>query len=442
MKLLHLVVLLMAFTIVNAQAETEGKHDENVKTGWNFGLLPVVSYNSDLGFQYGGLTNVYHYGDGSEFPKYRHSIYAEISRFTRGSGIYRTFYDSEFLIPGIRITADVVYLPDQALDFFGFNGYDAVYNQNWEDDSHREYKTRMFYKHQRNIFRIKVDLQGKTPVKNLNWVLGYNFMDIETGPVPLYELNKGRDSADMLPAVSGLYDKYIEWGIIKPEEAEGGRHNSGKIGLVYDTRDNEPCPMTGIWTEAVLFSSFSENFNFGKFAFTHRQYFMLIPENLSMAYRLSYQTLVYGDIPFYLYPYMIYSYMPSSTVDGLGGNRTVRGMIRNRTVGKGMAYGNLELRYKFARFRFIGQNWYAALSPFVDAGRVVEKIDLDLSEVITTDLEFGYYFNPGAEKLHITYGCGLRLAMNENFVVGADVGFPVNSQDGKLGVYVGMNWLF
>lgn len=48
-----------------------GQNDDSthVKTGWNFGLLPVVSYNSDLGFQYGLLTNVYNYGDGKVFSE-------------------------------------------------------------------------------------------------------------------------------------------------------------------------------------------------------------------------------------------------------------------------------------------------------------------------------------------------------------------------------------
>lgn len=130
-----LIVLTVIAANITAQDETA---DKDIKTGWNFGLLPVVSYNSDLGFQYGVLTNVYNYGDGKVFPKYYHSIYAEVSRYTKGSGIYRLFYDSEYLIPGIRLTADLSYLPDQALDFFGFNGYNAIYNETW-----RRYTTRL-----------------------------------------------------------------------------------------------------------------------------------------------------------------------------------------------------------------------------------------------------------------------------------------------------------
>ena len=39
-----------------------------IKTGWNFGILPSIAYDADYGFQGGILTNVYYYGDGSQYP--------------------------------------------------------------------------------------------------------------------------------------------------------------------------------------------------------------------------------------------------------------------------------------------------------------------------------------------------------------------------------------
>lgn len=421
-----------------------GQNDDSthVKTGWNFGLLPVVSYNSDLGFQYGLLTNVYNYGDGKVFPKYYHSIYAEVSRYTKGSGIYRLFYDSEYLIPHIRLTADISYLPDQALDFYGFNGYNSVYNTRWTNDENiSDYKSRMYYKHQRNIFRVKVDFQGKTGIKHLNWAAGYDFLDVKIASVPIDKLNKGKDSTEMLPDVNLLYDDYVDWGIINDAEADGGMHHSVKVGAVYDTRDNEPCPMKGIWTELVLFNSFSNEFTFGKLAFTHRQYFTIVPKNLSFAYRLGYQGIVYGDAPFYLLPYMIYSYLPSSSIDGLGGSKSVRGLIRNRLVADGVVYGNVEFRWKFVRFNFIKQQWYLALNPFFDFGRTVQNRLIDVRNIPPT-VNQSIYFDYGAESFHFAYGAGLHIAMNENFVIAAEMGMPVDKRDGKMGIYIGMNWLF
>lgn len=111
-KIFAIAILLAVVGQAGAQDDTS-----EVKTGWNFGLLPAVSFDSDLGYQYGGLINLYQYGDGSRYPKYDHSLYFEVSRYTKGSGIYRFYYDSDRLLDNVRITADVSYLPDQAYDF-------------------------------------------------------------------------------------------------------------------------------------------------------------------------------------------------------------------------------------------------------------------------------------------------------------------------------------
>jgi len=58
---------------------------QKVKKGFGFGALPAISYDSDLGFQYGALVNLYQYGDGSRYPKYDYSLYLEYSRYTKGT---------------------------------------------------------------------------------------------------------------------------------------------------------------------------------------------------------------------------------------------------------------------------------------------------------------------------------------------------------------------
>ena len=128
-----LITILLSLIAVTANgqksiADTTVMQDK-VKTGWNFGLLPAISWDNDLGFQYGGLINLYHYGDGARYPLYNHSIYLEVSAYTRGSGIYRMMYDSDQLIKDIGLTIDVSYLPNQAYNFYGWNGYEAVYQK-------------------------------------------------------------------------------------------------------------------------------------------------------------------------------------------------------------------------------------------------------------------------------------------------------------------------
>jgi outer membrane protein assembly factor BamA len=436
------IVLLINFSEITAQ--TDSAKTENIKKGLTFGALPTITYNTDLGFQYGALVNFYLFGDGSTYPKYLHSLYAEVSRFTKGSGINRLFYDSEFLIPGIRLTSDLSYLTEKALDFYGFNGYDAIYNPIWEDQSVSPDASRLFYKHQRQMFRFITTLQGPLKGDNIRWVAGFGILNNSIDKLDIDALNKGKDEADRLPDVPGLYDKYVDWGIIGENEKMGGWANHLKFGLVYDTRDFDPNPMKGIWSEAVILTApkFLGNGDFGftKLSLTHRQYFTLIEKNLSFAYRLNYQGTINGKVPFYMQPYMVNSFSLSASTDGLGGSQTVRGLLRNRLVGDGVAFGNAELRWKFYRTVLWKQNIYLAINTFYDAGQVVKKIELDLSNV--PDFEKTAHFDVGAEGLHSTVGAGLRIVMNENFIVAADFGKPLDERDGKGGLYIGLNYLF
>ncbi len=106
-----------------------------------------------------------------------------------------------------------------------------------------------------------------------------------------------------------------------------------------------------------------------------------------------------------------------------------------------MVLANLEVRWRFAHFRFINQNWHTALSPFMDLGQVVVEKEIDKTG-IPANIDQSTYFKDGGDALHLTYGAGLHIVMNENFIIAADVGMPANDQDGGLGIYIGMNYLF
>src|SRR5665648_74317 len=444
MKKFQLSFLCVCLSIVLfAQPE---KKDELIKKNWNFGALPTITFDTDLGFQYGALVNLYNYGDGSRFPKYNHSLYFEVSRFTKGSGINRFYYDSDQLIKGLQTSVDLSYLSDQGYDFYGFNGYDAVYQSDWIDsDNTADYKTRMFYKYDRKLFRFKVDLQGKLSGDHIRWIGGFNLQNFAISSVNLDKLNKGKSGSDVLPPVDGLFELYQQWGIIPEKEANGGFVPALKGGIVYDSRDNRPNPMKGIWTEAVLEGApefLGAESSFAKLSLIHRQYFTLVPKNLSFVYRLAYQTTVAGHTPFYYQSQVITSVLTGALSEGLGGGKTMRGILRNRVVGDGFFYGNLEMRWKVVRFNWINNNFYIGLNAFTDFGKVTEKIDVKSIIAPMSSVPQPDYFNWDAAEFHYSYGAGLRVVMNENFVIAADYGMTPNEQDGTSGIYIGLNYLF
>lgn len=430
-----LIVLLFVISV-------SGQDKTVTKTGWNFGALPTITFDTDLGFQYGALVNLYNYGDGTRYPGYNHSLYFEVSRFTKGSGINRFYYDSDQLISGLQTSFDISLLTDQAYDFYGFNGYDAVVNSGWFDMDSPDYLSRTFYKYDRSLFRMKLDVQGRLAGSNTRWIGGFNLQNFNIGSVDIEKLNKGKEGDDLLPPQDGLFEKYQSWGIISEEEADGGFVPTLKAGLVYDSRDNRPNPMKGIWTEAVVEGApgfLGAESSFAKFALIHRQYFTIIPEDLSFVYRLAYQTTLAGDVPFYYQSQVMTSILTGALSEGLGGAKTIRGIYRNRVVGDGFFYGNVEMRWKFVRFNFINNNFYLGLNGFTDFGRVTSRIPVNTPSSVANRDRF---FSNDAERFHVSYGAGLRIAMNENFVISVDYGRATREQDGKSGMYIGLNYLF
>ncbi len=118
------------------------------------------------------------------------------------------------------------------------------------DKSSSSYKSAMFYSFKRNQFRFKNDFQGNLSGDHFKWSAGFAFEKFDNDSVDIPKLNKGKD--DKLPFVAnqpGLFEYYQNLGIITPEEAKGGWVNTIKAGLVFDSRDNRPNPMKGIWTE-------------------------------------------------------------------------------------------------------------------------------------------------------------------------------------------------
>jgi outer membrane protein assembly factor BamA len=447
-----LILVLISAVSVRAFAQEEKKAEtDEVKTGWNLGALPVVSFDSDMGFQYGALTSIYNYGNGSRFPEFDHMFYLEASKFTKGSGIFRFAYEGDQLIKGVRLNFDLGYLPDDAAAFYGFNGYESVYNAAWEDQDAVGYKTRMFYKHKRDLFRTTADFVGSLGIGKLQWSAGLGFYDFNIGSVDIDKFNEGKDLADQLPSVTdqpGLYEKYQAWGLIPESQAEGGTMVSFKAGLTYDSRDNRSNPNKGIWTEAGLFyvPSFmgAGDESFTKFYITHRQYFTIIKNKVTFAYRLGYQNTIWGEAPWYAQNMVVITANRSAFSEGLGGSKSIRGVLRNRVVGDGFAYGNFEARWKAVKFKFINQNFYIGVNAFLDAGKAIALIPVDANVPLAQNPGFlsADYFDFGAEAFHLGYGAGLKIVMNQNFIISVDYGRAASEKDGTSGMYIGLNYLF
>lgn len=420
---------------------------QKVKKGWSFGAVPAIAFDSDIGFKIGAVLELWDYGDGTLYPDYKHYLFFEYSITTKGSGINQFTFDSRRLIPGLRTFGEVSYLTERALDFYGYNGYHgSYYNAAFEDDSpdNTQYISRQFYRQERKLLRLRLDLQDRFFSDKAKWLAGVTYYDIRTDTIDIHRLNRGLDDAEKLPDVEGgLYGRYAyQWNIIPDDQRHGGTTTLLKGGLMYDTRDNEPNPMRGIWTEVLFFYApnflGSGDYEFAKIALTHRQYFTIIRDRLSFVYRIAYQDKLWGKMPAYMLP-LILNGGAAYDRDGLGGVKTVRGVLRDRVVGEDYLYGNFEFRWKFLRTVLFKQNLYLAINTFLDFGMVTGKYDLDLS---TVPSEYLYFFPHEKEKPHFGAGAGFHIALNENFVIAINNGYALDKDDGDSGLYIGLKWLF
>jgi hypothetical protein len=429
--------LLTLFALAALTAAAQESPTEGAKTGWNFGPLPAVGYNSDLGLQLGALVDIYHYGDGSTFPDYRHKFNAEASYYFGGAGVFHFFYDSKYLIPkNIRLTFAATYMPNSMMSFYGFGGAASP----WYEELDKRNGI-AFYSMKRDALRVLADFQGRI-TGPLSWAAGTAFWNYKIGSV---ELEKYRENA-----ARSLYNLYRRHGLIADDEAAGGTRLEFKAGLVFDTRDHEAAPSRGIWAEAVAYGSpdvFRRKADYVKAAAHFRHYVPLAGDRVIFAYHLAYQGTVWGDAPFYMQSNITTPYLRQVHSEGLGGINTLRGMLYNRIVGDGVAWANAELRLRIASFDLIGQRWYVALNPFLDAGAVVQPFRLERMREVWNNVwipseERALIYSGLDERLHMSAGLGVKLAMNRNFIVSAEWAKPFSRQDGTNGLNVGLNYIF
>ena len=190
-----------------------------------------------------------------------------------------------------------------------------------------------FYRAERLAIAAKADFIVDIWNNNLFAQGSYYFNWTRMRPINLKSINKGKDSVEMFHGQT-LFELYNEWGIIPESDDDGGFTSAIKLGLMYDTRDYEAAPTKGIWAEAhvMLAHGFLGTYHpYYKYMATFRQYIPIYKEDLVFAYRLNYQGTIGNYLPYYILP--LFSNMGREyDRDGIGGYRTVRGLMRDRVM--------------------------------------------------------------------------------------------------------------
>ena len=489
---------LAAILFVSFTASAEPKKDntekaatesaekkQTVKKGWNFAPFPSIGYNSDTGFQIGALCEIFDYGDGSTYPAYKHKFNVDLSWTTKDQVKLHFFYDSKYLIPKVRLTFAATYILAQMYPFMGFNGAAAPYFTDLASGKKQMNRVAM-YNVKRNSMRIMADFQGDI-LPNFRWAAGLSYWWYDVQDISLKK--KGALAYDSTFAndyltnqginYPSLWQLYQAAGLIRANEAHGGHHLELKAGLVYDSREHEADPSRGIWAEVYAYGSpdilngrGKDGYHYLKLAAHFRHYVPIWKDKITFAYHLAYQGKLAGNAPYYTLQSINTLYLRQIISDGLGSINTVRGVPYNSVIGDGYAWANVEMRFKIVSFRFIKQNFYLATNPFFDMGACVQGYRLDeMKEIRETgksidgatnfsNAELNLIYTGEPRKLHMSAGVGLKLAMNRNFILSAEVAVPLNTKvytntdlnvavselkmknSYKPGVNIGLNYIF
>ena len=367
-------------------------------TGHSINGLPALNFDADEGFGYGAIVQYYDYGDGRAEP-YSFSLQPTLFLTTRGRRDATLFLDAPHLLPnGWRLGAQLAREQQLTAPYYGIG------NNSVALESASKSPNPYYYRFGRTVVRANADFQHELVVPALRLLIGAGTRTADVKTVPYDSgttLLAQQTGKPKLPTIDTRY---------------------ARVGLVWDTRDREIGPHSGNWSELLVQRAgrvLGGDQVFTRITGSVRQYVPLA-SSVTLAERVVMQT-VRGD-PAISEIFAVQSSYRDDEI--LGGATSIRGIPKNRYVGKGVAFANSELRWSAASFGLAGRPSRLVLSGFVDAGRVWTD-GLDVSQAAT--------------DLHVGYGGGARLAIGPTFVVATDVG---HSSLSAAAVYIGLGYVF
>lgn len=413
-----LAALLLAF---GAQAAEEPLR------GWTPAGLPLLNYNSDEGLGYGARVLLVDHGDGHEQP-FRMSVMAQFFQTTKGVAAHRLFLDMPgFLGSAYRMDLDVAWSIDKFSPWYGpGNGasYDPAVDTCADhgplsvDPSHcagtPAFRGLRFYRYDRNTLpRLKLNFRGPLagPWKFLAGVrFSLNRITPFYGPD---DLGQQGESQLALDARAGRISGY------EGDAPFTRREGFATLGLVYDTRDNEPAAHSGMFLEGSLRAGSralggEDEWQGGNLNLRFFQ--ALGTPRVVAALRVLADAMV-GDVPFFL----LNTTGGLDGPEGVGGQFTLRGLLKNRLQGMGKLLLTPELRGTAYEGSHLDLRLVAAL----DLGRVWAQVGKA---------------DPGPWRAGGSLG--FRAAWNRDFVVRVDLGLGLSESYADKSLYVTFDEMF
>ncbi|HKN69132.1 MAG TPA: BamA/TamA family outer membrane protein [Gemmatimonadaceae bacterium] len=406
MRLSTIIVIAggATFGLVPATTNAQQRDDRagatqtaRIPKGWEISGVPALNFDADEGFGIGAALELYNYGSG--VLPYRFTVQPTLLITSEGRRDLTVFFDGPALLgDGWRMTAFAGSERQLAQPYYG------VGNATPYDPQLERAPNSYFYRFGRARLRASTDFQRRIGRSSGRVLLGAGV---------------SRSTFDITPYDSGTTLLASQTGGLTPPAS---RTNYLRAGLLWDTRDQEIGPHRGTWAEAIVQRvdrKLGATEDFTRWTTTIRQY-VPVSSRVVFAQRIIAQGIE-GEPPFDELATIQSSFKQQ---EGLGGSGSIRGIPKDRYIGKALFLSNSELRWRAVDFGLFGRSSFLALSGFADAGRVwTDRFD---ASTMFSDL-------------HVGYGGGVRLGFGPSFIVATDVG---HSSESTAAVYIGLGWMY
>lgn len=402
------------------------------QTGSYFTGLPIINYDSDTGLGYGARVYWHDNGDKNaslfEYAPYKYEIYGQFLESTNGWQYHVLHFDAPYIGDSLfRITSELLYEKNTQANYFGTTAASlgaldspsvgenpgptfetAEQQQEYLDNIGSRYYNRFLLEKPTAEVNLARDFFGG--LVRLTVGVNFSYANIET-----YEDTTINDTHSQ---ENKLYNDSLNGELVG---SEGGWDNSLKLAIIYDSRDYAPNPKNGNafdFTADLYGKLLGSDYTHQRYNFSTRNFYTHSDADyLTLAFRWVY-SVQNGDTPFYNKNTISFS---DEFKFGLGGFRTLRGYQQNRFVADVKTVINFEPRFSIYEAHTYGQSFEFIAVPFVDAGKVFDKVsDTDLS---------GYKY---------TYGAGMRIAWNQATIIMIDYGQSVEDS----GLYINFGHIF
>lgn len=403
---------------------------QKVSSRTEIGALPVIGYDSDRGLGLGAILVLARLSDHTHPFDWRIQLLAyTTTQINTDSEInfplhryYLGLDIPEFINPKFRLVANISFQKLSNAGYYGIGSRSRrLTSQDGVSDRYHQYD-RIYPGFDIAIRRQLYDkptLRGKRRLELFGGTrLTYNNITVYDNSALAYDLaTKHQPNQDGTTLQKFLFgtSEHLLWNLT--------------TGLLWDTRDHEFAPSRGTFSELSLRFSpgIQTSLLYGGLTGSTTWYFPIYRDQWVLGARLMGDILL-GDIPFY----ELTSLGTFEPLDGPGGARSVRSILRQRYAGKVKLLANAELRGQAFRVQWANQKFRVGTVLFADAGRVWSDFSTQHLRGVPLDKPF-FDFSVGL-------GGGLRIQWGETFIIRAD--YAYSPTDSTTGLYIDVGQAF